>query len=1118
MVLSDYAVRQRVSVVVLAAIIFVVGLQSYMAMPREAAPDITIPYVFVSASYKGASAEDMETSITIPIEKKIKGIEGIKQVRSISSEGNASIVIEFVTGTDIDIVLQKVRNKVDEAGGDLPQDMENDPTVFEVNISEMPIVVFSLSGTCGTPCLKELADDLKDEFEGVPGVLEAVITGGLEREIRVEVIPEKLAYYGIPITAFQGAVSGENQNTSGGSITLGQGRFQLSVPGEFETPEALFGLVVGTHEGQPVYLRDVATVIDGYKEATSRSRLGGVDAVSIAVKKRAGENAIFITDELDRIIGQSQSAWPTGTSITKLMDQAKEIRMMVADLENNILSGLVLVVVVILFFLGTRNAVLVSLAIPFSMLMSFAVLHAMGVTLNNVVLYSLTLALGMLVDNAIVIVENIYRHMSQGVPRLRAAMHATGEVAWPVIGSTLTTLAAFSPMLFWPGIMGEFMGYMPLTLIVTLTSSLLVALVINPALAAMLMKLKDSHEPVAVTEGTETGEEPVHIKGWMLTAYVAVLRAALKHRGAVLAGSVLSVVLLVQVWLLAVGVEKPVEFFPEIDPNSVYINIDLPEGASLEYADRMVKQVEAAVNGMPSARILDPAEPLEATYRESLGLKNHVDATGREFSSTSDLPTVTYVYAKAVVASGGAGMFEQAKPTNVSVQFVDFSERTEPTADTADAIRERVAAIPGAHITVDHQQHGPPTGAALQLEISGEDFAVLGQIARRIRDVLEAMPHVEDVTDDYVEGTPTVRVIVDRQRAAMYGLSTGSIGFALKTGYNGMEASTYREAGDDFDITVRLPEADREVADVLRELMIPTPTGQLVPLTALARVEFGGSVGNITRVDYDRVVTVKANVDADKLPGAVARAKAQELLAGLDLPPGYHVRFAGEDQEQRQAEEFLGRAFLIAIFLIFLILVTMFNSVSQPFIIMTSVALSLGGAFLGLAFIKSPFGIIMSGVGIISLAGVVVNNGIVLIDYINKLMERGYPLEDAIVMGGATRLRPVLLTAITTTLGLIPMVTGVSYDFHVMAVSWASESSQWWRSMAIVVIFGLLVATVLTLVVTPVLLHTLERARRSTSRGLTRLRRLYWLPYERITGERVADPSVADESGGPDTH
>ncbi len=1098
MIVSDTAVKKRVSVAVLALIIFVFGVYSYRVLPRENEPDITIPNVFVSTSYRGVSSEDIETSVTIEIEKKLKGLEGVKKIHSVSSEGLSSINIEFVTGTDIDKAVEDVRNKVDEAKNELPSDLEDDPVVFEVNFSELPIVVFSLSGTCGLPCLKDLAEDLKDDIEGITGVLEVDLTGGLEREIRVEVIPEKLAYYGIPITAFQRVVYGENKNTSGGTIRLGDGRFQLRVPGEFQSPDEIYGLVMGTHQGQPVYLKDLARVVDGFKDETSRSRLNGRDAVNLAVKKRSGENIIAITDQVDEIIARHRATWPKGTEITKVMDKAKDIRFMVADLENNILSGLLLVVCVIFFALGFRNAVLVSLAIPFSMLLSFIVLNALGITLNMVVLFSLSLALGMLVDNAIVIIENVYRYMEQGVPRVDAAMRATSEVAYPVIGSTLTTLGAFFPMIFWPGIMGEFMKYLPITLIVTLSSSLFVAMVINPALAAFFMKTKSNsgsgHAGMSAEDVARAGERPVDTGSPALQLYTRIIRSALRHRLVVVAASFGLLVLLVEIWLLAVGLEKPVEFFPDIDPKAMYVNVDIPEGADIDYIDRIMKNIELAVTGTASG-----------DYGEAYEPKRHKGRNGGEFTGPSDLPNITEVYSKAIVTTGGGLAFDPNAPNHVGIRFLDLEYRPRPSTETLEEIRSRVAAIPGGQITVAAQEEGPPTGAPINIEISGDDFHVLGALAQKVKDVLQKIPHVEDVRDDYVEGKPSVRVRVDRQKAALYGLSTDAIGFALKTGYNGLDVSTYREGDEDYDITVQLAEADRRVTDVLRELMIPTPTGGLIPLSTLAKIDYEGSIGDIVRINHARTVTVKASVDEEKVPGPVARAEAEKLLAEFPLPPGYKVAFTGEFEFQQESEAFLSKAFLIALFLIFLILVSQFNSVSQPFIIMTAVILSMGGAFLGLTALNLSFGIIMTGVGVISLAGVVVNNAIVLIDYTNKLRERGMDLDAAVVAAGATRLRPVLLTAITTILGLLPMVTGVSYDFHKWAISWVSESSQWWQSMAIVVIFGLMVATFLTLVVVPAMYSLFASGGSRAAQAVRWLGRVYWLPYERFAGTPVDD-------------
>ncbi len=1096
MIVSDTAIKKRIAVVVMAIIILGVGIWSYFDLPREKDPDVTIPHVFVSTTYKGVSSVDIEKSITIKIENKLKGLDQVKKIESTSREGSSLINIEFLAETDIDEVLQKVKDKVDEAKGDLPNDLEDDPSVFEVNISEMPIVNYSLYGTCGPACLKEIAEDLEGDIEAIPGVLEVDVIGGLDREIKIEVDPDKLAYYRIPITTFQGVVSSENKNTSGGSITLGDGKYQLRVPGEFETPNEIFNLVISSHEGKPIYLKDVAKVVDGFKDETSRARLDGRDAVSIQVKKRIGENIIDIIDKTDAIIEKQKATWPKGTRITKLMDGSKDIRVMIADLENNIITGLILVVVVLFFALGIRNAILVSLAIPFSMFLSFTILQVIGITLNMVVLFSLTLALGMLVDNAIVIVENVYRYMEQGVPRIQAAMKATSEVAYPVIGSTITTLAAFFPLIFWPGIMGEFMKYLPITLIVTLSSSLFVAMVINPALTAIFMKVKGqnqtSNKNLSADEIAKGGEKPVEIKGLILVFYEKILRKALKHRFAVLCASFAILVILIEIYFLLTGIEKGTELFPEIDPAQAYVNIDPPQGADLEYLDRIAKKVELIINGTVSENGTIPVD----LYPDSYKFRKYTTRSGEEFYGPSEFENIEHIFT-GTEENARASKWTPILPNHIGLQFLDYEERKHPTADDLEKIRDLTKNIPGARITIAKGQEGPPTGPPINLEISGDDFKTLGMISKKIQEEFGKVAAIEDLQDDYVEGLPSVRIRIDRQKAALFNLSTSSIGFALKTAYNGLNISTYREEDDDYDITVTLAEKDRQVTDVLRKLMIPTPSGQLVPLTTIASIDYTGGIGDIVRINHNRTVTIKANVDPAKATGIVARQQAEKMFEQFPMPAGYTATFTGENEFEQESKEFLLKAFLIAICLIFLILVVLFNSVIQPLIILTSVVLSLGGVFLGLTVGNFPFGIIMTGVGVISLAGVVVNNAIVLIDYTNKLRERGYSISDAVVYAGATRLRPVMLTAITTVLGLLPMVTGVSFDFHNWSISWVSESTAWWETMAIVVIFGLAIATFLTLVVVPTLYSFLDSLKMWASAFFKWVAKIYWKPVEK---------------------
>jgi len=1105
MIVSDTAIRKRTSVFVLALMILIFGMIAYFTIPRESAPDVTPPYVFITTNYPGVAPEDIEQSITIPIEKKLKGLEGIKKIQSSSSEGASSISIEFLSEIDIDDALIKTKDKVDLAKSELPADLEDDPMVMEENFSEMPIVVYSLSGTCGLIRLKEIAEDLEDGIESVPGVLEAEISGGLEREIRVEPDPDKLAYYNLSLVDLQRVISKENQNVSGGAIRMGDGRFQLRVPGEFRSPEEIYGLVVGLHNGRPVYLKDAARVVDGFKDESGRSRLNGKQAVNIQVKKRAGENVLHIADKVDQIIETAQTTWPAGTEITKTMDDAKQIRSMVADLENNILSGLVLVTVVLLFVMGIRNAILVGMAIPFSMSISFIILEAAGITLNMVTLFALTLCLGMLVDNAIVIVENIFRFMEQGVPRIQAAMRATSEVAQPVSASTLTTVAAFFPMMFWPGIMGQFMSYLPKMVIITLSASLFVAMVINPALASIFLKLPFSQR-FAAKEASEreieaAGEAPITVRGPLLRLYRNLLARALNHRAAVLTLAFLCVVAMGTVWLYRIGLEKPVEFMPPVESPSLYVNLDMPEGADLDYSDRIARQIELAIcEGEDSYKAASDADPFSC-YKKDREKKVHTLAQGQQVVGLTDLANLKDIYARSVAVVGGGSIFNyMTTPNHIGIQFHDLEDRVEPTPKTIERIRRRIVEIAGAQITLQEMDMGPPTGAPIHIEISGDNFDILAQISRQVQDTLAKVPFIQDINDDFVAGAPTVKIRVDRQKAAILGLSTDLIGFALKVAFNGMKVSTYREGDEDFDITVQLPASDRKVTDVLRELLIPTPQG-LVPLSTVTRFDITGGLGMVNRVNHQRTITVRANVDEQYAPVPVVRAQAEKTLSQATLPPGYRIQFTGELESQEETQAFLMKAFAIALFLILIILITQFNSVAQPLIILTSVFLSLGGVFFGLAVLEMPFGIMMTGVGVISLAGVVVNNAIVLIDYTNQLHKRGLPFKEAILSAGCTRFRPVLLTAVTTILGLLPMVTGVSYDFHEMRISWVSQSTQWWRSMSSAVIFGLALATVFTLVVVPCLYAVIYTGSRAAGRGVRAVQKAYWSPYYRLLGQ-----------------
>ncbi|RPI73922.1 MAG: efflux RND transporter permease subunit, partial [Desulfobacteraceae bacterium] len=595
------------------------------------------------------------------------------------------------------------------------------------------------------------------------------------------------------------------------------------------------------------------------------------------------------------------------------------------------------------------------------------------------------------------------------------------------------------------------------------------------------------------------GEQPAAIRGPFLRAYQRLLAYALDHPMAVVILSFLTVVTMVMLWVFKVGLEKPIEFFPNIDPHSAYINIETPEGADLDYSDRITRQVESAICQGSAATVSgDNPDPAQC-YQSNPEKKKFTLARGQAFQGLVDLSNVKHLYARSVARAGGSSMFEQNSPNNIGIQFQDFEDRLESTPQTMEEIRKRIQAVPGAKLTMAKSEEGPPSGAPINIEIVGDDPQVLGQIAEKIKAELAKAPFVQDIRDNFVSGSPTVRVDVDRQKAAMLGLSTDIVGFALKVAFNGLKVSTFREANKDYDITIQLPEAERRKTDLLKELQIPTQNG-LVPLSTIAKFTITGGLGQINRINHERVVTVKADVNEQYIPGPVARAAAEKELASFSMPPGYTTRFTGEFEDQKESEDFLTRAFIIAALLLYFVMVLQYNSLTQPLIIMTSAVFSFGGVFLGLSLMNQSFGIIMTGVGVFSLLGIVVKNAIVLIDYTNQLRERGLSVEEAVVAAGCTRLRPVLLTAITSILGFVPMLTGINFDFTTMRLTFASESTQWWFSMASAVSFGLAFSTALTLIVVPVLYSLDQSGTLAFKRARKQWHDKYWGPFYRMTG------------------
>jgi multidrug efflux pump subunit AcrB len=1084
--LTNFALHHRVSTLMLLAIIAIMGLIAYGRVPKEASPEITIPIIAVNVLYPGVAPKDMETLVARPIEEKLNAIADIKELSSTSVEGYTSIIAEFENGMDMDDALQRVREKVDLAKPELPSDAE-EPSVMEFNLAEFPIMQVNISGPYGLERLKEVAEDVQDRLEQITSILEVQLSGGLEREVKVDVDLPMLKYYGLAFTDVVDAIRGENVNIPGGVVDVGNQEYTLRVAGEFDAASQIEDVVVVTRDGRPIYVRDVARVDFSYQDRETFARLDGTPVITLGVVKRTGENIIETAEAVKEAIAGMEAQFPPGTIVKITGDQSEDIHAMVTNLENNIISGLLLVLAVLMFFLGVRNAGFVATSIPLSMLLSFIIMGLLGISMNMVVLFSLILALGMLVDNAIVVVENIYRYIEEGFDNWRAARLATGEIAMPIVASTFTTLAAFAPLLFWPGIAGEFMGYLPLTLIITLSSSLFVALIIVPVLCAMFMKLdSEPSRPlrpaarytllaiaglallliaaanwltavVMVVLGVAIvalhRSVMTRVARWfqdkgvpaMVNWYERRLRWSLNHR-------LLIVAVAIVLFIGTVGVftvfNNGVEYFPEsIPPAMVMAQIDVPSGTRPEFLNSVAERVEAQL---------------------------------REIEGFEDTESVV---ATVGSSGGGAQMLFGGGDANVTVQFVDFEDRQGDVFATLARMQDEVGrGIAGANVVIAQQEMGPPTGEPISLEIAGDDPARLKELSERVLATLRNAPvgsRLEGLESDMDDARQELIIDVDRERAALYGLSTAQVGSTIRSAIQGTEAAKFRQGEDEFDIVVRLAGQYRDELDALQDLTVMAEGGIQVPLPSVASWYVAEGAGSVRRKDLDRVVTITSDVVAGENSNAVlGEVQAVLAAAGLqeELPAGYTLRYTGEQEEQIETMEFLSNAFLIALMLMGFILVSQFNSLVKPVIILTSVVMSTVGVLIGLMVFRMPFGIIMTGVGIISLAGVVVNNAIVLIDYIDILRDReGMNRREALVEGGKTRFRPVILTAVTTVLGLIPLAIGLNFDFLGLFsrldpnLYWGGEQAAWWGPMAIAVIAGLTFATILTLILVPVM-------------------------------------------------
>lgn len=1036
MKICDVSVDRSTTVIVLLVLIIVMGMFAFFVVPKENEPEIVVPIAMVSVTYEGVSPADMETLVTMPIERKLTGISGVKEITSTTNEGTAVIAVEFETDVDVDEAIQKVRDKVDLAKVDLPDDAD-EPIVTDTNTAESPVIQINLTGPVSRAELTRIAERMQDELESLNGVLEVALIGDVEREIQIIVDPARLTEYGVSLSELAQLATLENVNVPAGSMDVGQAKYSMRVPGEIRGPEDLRDLVVKRGESGVVYLRDLAIVQDGFKDEESYARLDFDPSVTLVVTKRAGVNVIQVAEDVKRLVDEAAGRLPAAIRLDITLDESTRIDKMLWQLVNSIMTGLILVAIVIFLFMGFSNALFVALAIPISMLITFVVMYLIGFTFNMVTLFSLMVALGMLVDNGIVVVENIYRHVQDGLPRIEAAKRGASEVAWPIIGSTLTTVVAFFPLVFWPGMMGNFLSLLPKTVIITLFASLFVGLVVNPALASRFAKRK----PTA--SGRESGNHPV------LNAYGKVLGLALRWRAVSIAAAVCAIVTIIGVF----ATDPEFEFLSEIEPDRAHVSIEMAEGTNLDATDRVTRQVEAIV-----AEERDKLDYITS----SVGSRG---ASVREGMPGANLNT------------------DASHIARVSLVFPDFREKKELPSAIINRLRNAFDGIMGAEIRMGESGMGPPQAPPVNIELSGEDFGVLADLAEQVKARIRDVNGLVDLYDDMERGRPEVRVVVDRQQAKLADLNTQYIGATVQAAIHGRKAGEYRVGDDEYDVTVKFPEWFREDVANLEGMALVNLEGRPIPFRSVAELEFGAGPGSIKRIDRKRTVTVIG--EAEGRPGPEVLADVQERLEDFSLPAGYTLTFTGQRQEINETMVFMSEAFVVSLLLIALVLITQFNSLIQPLIIMSSVIMSLGGVFLGLLVFDMPFGFMMTGIGCISLSGIVVNNAIVLVDFINSLKASGLSTDEAIVTASKLRFRPVLLTAATTVLGLLPLGLGISFDFRRLDLAIGGDQSSYWGSMAVAIIFGLSFATVLTLIVVPTLYSVTD----SVSRALSRSRR-----------------------------
>ena len=1120
--LTNFAVDNSTSIFIITLMILLFGIQSYQVMPKEQYPDASLSQVFINTIHFGNSAEEIESLITRPLEKELLSLTGLKECVSTSMQDYSVIVAEFDSQTKVSDAVLKVKDAVDKATSELPDDLTKEPSIEEINFSELPIVTVNIAGNYSMDELKIYAEAVQDKLEDLKEITEAEMKGALDREVKIEVDLFKMQSLKVSFNDIENAVKSENLTMSGGELVKNDFRRTVRILGQFENINQVKDLIVKSENQRPIILKDIAAVKYGFQERTSYSRADGLPVISLDIIKRRGENMLSTIDNLKVAIDKVKVSLPDDISITLFNDLSVNTRNQVSNLENSIISGVILVILVLLFFLGLKNSMFVGIAIPLSMLMGILFLHISGTTMNVVVLFSLILALGLLVDNAIVVVENIYRYMQEGHDSKEAAKKGAGEVAWPIIASTATTLAAFLPLAFWPGMMGLFMQYMPITLILVLGSSLFVALVINPVFTSSLMSLQKNTVSkkekkrrrknitialvIMLVLGIIGHLAGIHVLRNMmgfailLTAsnFIIFQPASIYFQNRILPKLERGYRYFVQfalnrwnpvffligtIFLLGLSAfimqksQPKVEFFPQPDPVYVNVFVELPFGSDIEATNVILSELEEKVIKVVGDRM------------------TIVDAILTQIGENTSDPNAP--------PEPGA----TPNKARLTVSFLPAEQRDEiSTKIIMDDIRKNLAGYSKAKIEVAAAAAGPPTGKPIAIDLRGEEVDSLILISQRLITKLErsGIDGIEELKADVNINKPEMLINIDRMASRRYELSTFSISDALRTSIFGKEVSKYKDGEKEYPITVRLQENQRNnISDLINQkITFRNPAnGRIVqvPISSVADFEYSSTYNSIRRKDGDRTLLVSSNLIEGFNANEVV-ALIQDELTDFNLPEGYTLSFAGEQQQQAEDMAFLSYAFMIALFMIFIILVAQFNSIISPFIIILSVVFSTIGVMLGYAFTGMTISVIMTGIGVISLAGVVVNNAIVLVDYVDLLVvgkrkSLGFEnmsqlktsdVKDAIIKAGETRLRPVLLTALTTMLGLIPLAIGFNFNFFTLIsrldpqVFIGGDNTAMWGPMAWTIIFGLFFATFLTLIVVPVMYWLAYRLKRWT--------------------------------------